>query len=272
MRLNNKMTPACRAAVCRQWVLALAVAAPLLALAGPATADFKVVTPDVNPSELSLESVGDVGHDSNPAKSGELSQTGELEYNPTNWWKTELEFEFNRDAGPAQTTHFSQITLENTFQFSERGEYWLDAGFFGEYGQSRLRGAPDETTFGPVLRKDFWGTSNTLDLFLEKDIGAHAQNRPNLLYAWETRVDALQIRFGRSIVMEPGLQIYGQPGSVGRFTNWSAQDNRAGPQLFGKIFNLGPGALEWNGGVLFGLTPAVPLTTVRWQLEYEIHY
>lgn len=45
-----------------------------------------------------------------------------------------------------------------------------------------------------------------------------------------------------------------------------------GPQLFGKIFDIGPGTLEWNGGVLFGLTSAVPRVTVRWQAEYEIHY
>ena len=63
-----------------------------------------------------------------------------------------------------------------------------------------------------------------------------------------------------------------QPGAFGHFANWSDQDNRGGPQLFGKIFNLGPGTLEWNGGILIGMTKAVPVVTPRWQLEYEIHY
>ena len=30
--------------------------------------------------------------------------------------------------------------------------------------------------------------------------------------------------------------------------------------------------LKFNGGILFGLTPAVPRQTLRWQLEYEVHF
>ncbi len=135
-----------------------------------------------------------------------------------------------------------------------------------------LKRDPNETTFGPVLRKDFWGLSNSVNLFVEKDLGTYASGRPQFLWAWETRVDAWQMSFGQHFTLEPGFQYYGVPGQIGRFANWSDQDNRAGPQLFGNVFNIGPGSLEWNGGVLFGLTAAVPKITPRWQLEYEIHY
>ncbi|MGH7091761.1 MAG: hypothetical protein ACREFQ_22965, partial [Stellaceae bacterium] len=165
-----------------------------------------------------------------------------------------------------------QLTSENLFQFTPRGEYWLDAGFFAEYGQETTRGGVSETTFGPVLRKDFWGASNTVNLFLEKEVGAHASGRLQFQYAFESRIDAAQVQFGRRFVIEPGFQIYGEPGPLTRFETWSGQDVRAGPQLFGKIFDFGPGTLVWNGGVLFGLTPAVPRQTYRWQAEYEIHY
>ncbi len=243
-----------------------------LAASGPAQADFKVWLPEVNFGELAVENVGDLGLDPNPAKSGEQSYTAEVEYGLTRWWQTELELEFNRAPGAHQATYFNQITSENLFQFTERGEYWLDAGFFAEFGRSLQRDAPSETTFGPIFRKDFWGTSNTINLFLEKEVGANASARPFFLYAWETRVDAWEIQFGRHFAIEPGIQIYGQPGPVTHFARWSQQDQRAGPQLFGKIFNIGPGTLEWNGGVLFGLTSAVPRETFRWQAEYEIHY
>ena len=33
---------------------------------------------------------------------------------------------------------------------------------------------------------------------------------------------------------------------------------------------FGPGTLEWNGGLLFGLTLAAPRETLRWQAEHEI--
>ncbi len=252
-------------------ILTAAAALSLLG-AGSARADFNVKTPDVNLGELAVENVGDAGFDSNRAKSGERSYTAEVEYGFTSWWQSELEFEFARAPGPGMDTYFTQLTSENLFQFTERGEYWLDTGFFAEYGQAMQKGNPNETTFGPVLRKDFWGLSNSVNLFVEKDLGSYASGRPQFLYAWETRIEAWQVKLGRHFAVEPGFQYYGQPGPLTRFAGWSAQDNRAGPQLFGKVFDIGPGTLEWNGGVLFGLTPSVPRITPRWQLEYEIHY
>jgi hypothetical protein len=251
-----------------------AVATLSFVVAGPVQADFKVWTPDVNKGELAVEHVGDFGSDSNPDKSGEQSYTAEFEYGVTRWWQSELEFEFEREpgSGSGQATRFTQFTSENLFQFTERGEYWLDAGFFAEYGHGTLKGSVDEATFGPVLRKDFWGLSNSINLFVEKDLGARAAGRAQFLYAWETRIDAWVVTFGRRFAVEPGFQYYGQPGQFGHFARWGDQDNRAGPQLFGKIFNIGPGTLEWNAGVLFGLTAAVPAITPRWQLEYEIHF
>jgi hypothetical protein len=243
-----------------------------LGAGGTAWADFQVWTPDVNKGELALETVGDAGFDHNPDQNGEQSYTAEIEYGLTSWWQTELELEFGRDPGPHLATYFSQITSENLFQFTERGEYWLDAGFFAEYGQVLTKGDPNETTFGPVLRKDFWGLSNAVNLFVEKDLGAHASGRPQFLWAWETRIEAWQMKFGDKLVIEPGFQIYGMPGAFGHFANWGDQDNRGGPQLFGKIFDLGPGTLEWNGGVLVGMSRAAPSIAPRWQLEYEVHY
>ena len=99
-----------------------------------------------------------------------------------------------------------------------------------------------------MLRKDFWGLSNTINLFFEKDIGHNAATGTQFLWAWETRVDALTMRFGDHFVVEPGFQYYSQPGKIGHFSNWNDQDNRIGPQLFGKVFDIGPGTLEWNAG------------------------
>jgi hypothetical protein len=250
------------------------IAALSFAGAGAARADFNVKLPDVNKGELAVEHVGDFGSDKNPDKSNEQSYTAELEYGVTSWWQTELELEFNRDpgSGSGQRTRFDQITSENTFQFSERGEYWLDTGFFAEYGHGLLAGSTNETTFGPILRKDFLGMSNTLNLFVEKELGTHASGRAEFLYAWESRIDAWTLTIGRHFAVEPGFQYYGEPGQLGHFAHWADQDNRAGPQLFGKIFDIGPGTLEWNAGILVGLTSAVPTITPRWQFEYEIHF
>src|SRR5215469_4278263 len=104
-----------------------------VAAAMPAAADFKVQMPDAETGEIAVEPIGDIGHDSLPAHSGELSSVQEFEYGVNGFWRTELELEQNRDAGPGQSFQFSQVTSENFFQFTERGQYWLDAGFFAEF-------------------------------------------------------------------------------------------------------------------------------------------
>ena len=141
--------------------LALSAAAAL-----PAMADFKVQMPDAETGEIAVEPIGDIGHDPLPAHSGELSSVQEFEYGVNGFWRTELELEQDRDAGPGQSIQFSQVTAENVFQFTERGQYWVDAGFFVEFGRTTLAHTPNETTFGPIFRKEFFDTINTVNLFM----------------------------------------------------------------------------------------------------------
>ena len=244
---------------------ALATFASLLLLGSPAFADFKVHLPDAEAGEFELEEIGSYGRSGNPATNNEQSFVHELGYGVNNFWHTELEFETDRPGGPGNRLKFDQLTWENQFVFGERGQYWLDPGFFWEYGHGMLNGTPDEMTFGPTLRKDIFHTSNTVNLFLEKDLGGFASGRTNFLYAWETRIQT-----GGPI--EPGFQAYGEPGPFGHFGPVSQQDHRIGPQLFAEWHEVGPGTLKMNGGILFGLTPVTPRQTLRWQLEYEIHF
>lgn len=237
----------------------------IAALPGIAWADFKVHTPDAESGEFEIEQVGSYGMAGSPDFDNEQSFVYELGYGINNWWHTELEFETNRDPGPGNHLRFDQLTTENQFVFGEPGQYWLDPGFFWEYGQAMVGGAPNETTFGPTLRKEFFHTINTVNLFFEKDIGTHADPHFNFLYAWETRV-------ALGTPVEPGFQAYGFVGPVGHPLPISQQDHRIGPMLFATLSNLGPGTLKTNGGILFGLTPGAPRRTLRWQLEYELHF
>jgi hypothetical protein len=233
--------------------------------AAPAWADFKVQMPDAEYGEWEFEPIGSYGASRNPGTNNEQSFVNEFGYGVTPFWHTELELETERPAGPGNHLKFVQITTENQFQFTERGQYWLDPGFFIEYGQVVSKGSPNETTFGPILRKEIGPTINTVNLFLEKDIGGFSSGRPVFSYAVESR-----IALGTPV--EPGIQAYGTPGPFGHFAPAGEQDHRVGPQLFGAIHEFGPGTLKWNGGILFGLTPAAPRETLRWQAEYEIHF
>jgi hypothetical protein len=100
------------------FILGIAGTISTLATAGPASADFKVRMPDANPGEFAIEPLGDYGHDPNPAHSSELSSVQELEYGVNGFWRTELELEQNRDAGPGQSLNLNHVTSENFFQFT----------------------------------------------------------------------------------------------------------------------------------------------------------
>lgn len=243
----------------------LAIAMLSIALASPAAADFKVHTPDAETGEFAIEPIGDIGHDPLASHSGELSSVQEFEYGVNGFWRTELELEQEREAGRGQSIRFNQVTWENILQFTERGARWMDSGFFFEFGKSTLADTSNEVTFGPIFRKEIFHTINTVNLFMERDVGAYASGRPAFLYAWETR-----IALGTPV--EPGFQAYGQPSGFAGFNSGWPQDNRIGPQLFGTIGNIGPGSLKWNGGILFGIRPYAPRQTLRWQAEYEIHF
>ena len=77
-----------------------------IAIAIPAAADFKVQQPDAETGEFAIEPLGDFGHDPLPAHSGELSSTQEFEYGVNGFWRTELELEQEREAGPGQSIQF----------------------------------------------------------------------------------------------------------------------------------------------------------------------
>ena len=154
----------------------------------PALADFKVHLPDAETGEFELEEVGSYGRSGNNDTTNEQSFVHELGYGINNFWHAELEFETNRPGGPSNHLKFDQLTFENQFVFGERGQYWLDPGFFIEYGQIVSKGSPNETTFGPILRKEIGPTINTVNLFLEKDIGGFSSGRPVFSYAVETRI------------------------------------------------------------------------------------
>ena len=239
-----------------------------LATVVPAVADFKVQMPEGETGEFAIEPLGDYGHDPNPAHSGELSTTEEFEYGVNGFWRTELELEQERNRRSRTIVGFQVRSLPKiSFSSPSRGQYfpWMLA-FFAEFGKVHLQSNPNEFALGPIFRKEMFGTINTVNLFMEKEVGSGSAGRPFFLYAWETR-------FGLRHADRAGLSgLWPTERLFEGFNSHWPQDNRIGPQLFGIVSNIGPGTLEWNPGILFGVTSAAPRETIRWQLEYEIHF
>jgi hypothetical protein len=162
------------------------------------------------------------------------------------------------------------VTLENTFQLTQPGEYFFNLGFFFEYSHSTLRGEPSSVTFGPIVQKelnDILGldTLHTLNLFLSRDIGHDAARATAFSYAWQSLILTHPL-------ISPGVEFYGTIDDIAYAGPVSRQQHLAGPVLAGGVDFAPFGKLKYELGYLWGLTPASGRSAIRWRLEYEIAF
>ena len=244
-------------------------AALLLAAAHAARAELQVRMPQVDYRELEFEhnglvTFGPKGSSLDRAQ----SYTNALGYGVLPWWQIELEGELA--SGGGQHLTWNAMTLENTFQLTEPGEYFFNLGFFAEYSQATLYGQASSVTAGPIIQKelnDVLGVNSvhTLNLFLSHDVGHGASRATAFFYAWQSLVRTHPL-------IHPGVEFYGLINDITHAGPASQQQHLVGPVLAGAV-NIAPyGALKYEVGYLFGLTPASGRSAVRWRLEYEIAF
>jgi hypothetical protein len=242
----------------------IAAAFALLVLGAPAHAEFKVRSPITDFREVELETNGDVTFDK--AKSGlnnQQSYTHEVGFGPVPGWFVELEGEWN--TVPGQNLQFTALTLENTFQFTPRGKYWADLGFFAEVSHAPLRGLADSVTAGPLIQKEWGDTIHTVNFLFSHDIGPRTTPATGFLLAWQSRYQITP-------QFQPGIEYYGAIDNLGAPGKFADQQHRLGPVLAGLV-NFAPwGKLKYEVGYVFGVTRATETGAVRWRLEYEIPF
>jgi hypothetical protein len=248
---------------------AIALSAVWLLTAHPVLADLQVRMPQVDYRELEFEHNGLITFD---AKGSPLnraqSYTNEIGYGVLPWWEIELEGEMA--SGGGQHLTWNAVTLENTFQITEPGEYFFDFGVFAEYSQSTLSGQPSGVTAGPIIQKELYDvfgidTLHTLNVFLTRDVGHDASKATGLQLAWQS---VAQLR----PLIAPGFEYYGIIDDIAHAGPSSQQQHLIGPVLTG-AYNFAPyGKLKYEVGYLIGLTPASGRSAIRWRLEYEIAF
>lgn len=250
----------------------------LLLVPGAARADFHIIYPDeIDLGEIEIEHNGAASFDHLPANSNAQSYTLELGTGLTAWWHSELELGADRAPGPEEPLLLQQVVTENTFLFTEPGEYWADVALYVEYGQSLTTGhnaMANEITFGPAIAKDIGRTTTTLNLFLTRQLGPDQTSQAlDFTYAAQTRWNIWQ-------PLSPAVEIYGDTGgteSSGGILPISEQLLLVGPVAIGSLrlnqLGLGnAGTLKYELGWLFGATPTSPNGTLRWRLDLEIPF
>ena len=62
-------------------------------------------------------------------------------------------------------------------------------------------------------------------------------------------------------------------GEVGKWNDWAPRDDqehKLGPAIFGRLKTAGGQRLNYDVGLLFGVTDGTPDYTLRFKLEYEL--
>ena len=205
-------------------------ALPLLAV--PALADLKVRMPDVELGEFEFEHNGLITFDSKGSSLNRAqSYTNSIGYGVLPWWKIELEGELA--SGGGEHMLWEAVTLENTFQLTEPGEYFFNLGMFFEYSQSTLRNEPNGVTFGPIIQKELndvlgVNTLHTLNLFLTHDVGHNSSKATGFEYAWQSLVLTHPL-------INPGIEFYGTIDDLAQAGPTSQQQHYVGPVLVGGV-------------------------------------
>lgn len=194
------------------------------------------------------------------------SETFDIGYAVLPFWRPEIEFERDTANGRGK---WSSITLENTFQLTPQGKYFVNIGLFAEYSQSLLKDEPSAITAGPIVRKelDLLGidTRHTLNLFLSRAVAHKHTDVTGFAGAWQSVWLA-------SPLVAPGFEAYDFIDDLSRAGRFNTQYNSIGPVVVGAA-NFAPyGALRYEAGYQFGLSSGAPRGAIRWKLEYEIAF
>jgi hypothetical protein len=234
------------------------IALTLLALNGlvsaPARADddFIVYSPYVVKDQSEVELRGIQFRDSDPTFNTTLDYELSVSHAFNDWWRPEVYLgAFERT--PADGNHLLGYEFENTFQLTDPGEYWLDAGFLASYEHRGRPGDVSRLEFGPLLEKRSDRFDQRLNLIWEKQLGSGADGKYEFRssYALSYKIES---------AFAPGFEVYLRPAD---------NSYSIGPVINGEIASAQGNEFEYRFGVVFGVNPGAPNQVFMAQLEYE---
>jgi high-affinity iron transporter len=242
---------------------ATAVAALLLLAPHAAFATTKVYSPIVIEGEAGIETRGSNTFDGDSSKDGALQQIHEIEYAPTDRWRTALFGELKKD--PGGDLRYDGTAWENIIQFFEQGEPWIDSGLYLEYNVAHQKTDADKVEGKLLLEKPVARFVNTVNLIFEKQVGSNASEGTVFGYAYRTR-------YRWRPYLEPAVEAFGEVGELRDVKSLDQQDHKLGPVILGYIPIAGSLSFYYELGWLFGLTDATAAHTLKWLGELEFRF
>ena len=215
--------------------------------------DFIVYSPHINRGQSEIELRGFYTRDGRIALNGRAASELSLSHAFTGWWKPEI-YVVEYERNPGENTGLAGYEFENTFQFTQPGQYWADVGFLASLELPTIQGENDRLEFGPLLEKTFGRFDHRLNLIWEKQFGAGASRRYEFRYSYSGT-------YALSGPFQPGIEFYGRPAD---------RAYQIGPIVHGEWNVPGTtGNIEYRVGLLQGINTDAPRHTWVAQIEYE---
>ena len=250
MPLRPRLTP---------FALALSAGLPMLAASvGEVQAQaMDIDGPEITARETELKSVNTIngryprGTTGVPRSSHELG----VAYAPTDWVKLNLVLGIENlvDTG----WQADSIIFKTQFSLLKAPE---SGGLALGWATAVSAGLPDDATnsvvFGPILKVSSGKASVTVNPYLEKTFGRNHDDGIAFTYGWQGK---LEVREGFSV----GIEGFGTVDNIGDAPPLKDQDHRIGPVLY-FAWDAGQGrAVQFDIGVLAGVTDAAPDVSVK---------
>lgn len=238
-----------------------------LCAASPAWAVDKIYTPYVSKGEWEVEYFGSRSVDKDNAKDNGQGHEASIGYGVNDWWKTELVGTFEKE--PQSDTDFHSAEWENIFQFTKKGEYWVDSGALLTYEWTPESGEADHIEAKLLFAKDVGKTFHILNLTGEKEVGDGQSGSVQGGLTWSSR-------YRLTPFFEPGFEVHSEFGELNDAGSLDDHEQYIGPVAYGTIPLEMEGddieGIGYRAGYLFGLSNAASDGQMVLQLEYELEF
>lgn len=227
----------------------------LLCSAAPAFATKTVTSPYVTKGKAAVEWRG--GYETDGDDEDLFKTRNQFSYGFTDFYEAKISVDTRDDDDGA----FSDVDLENKFQLTPKGAYFVDLGLRLDYAHS-LNGSADEIGGKILLGKKTGAFSHLLNVETGREVGEDSSDDWTYGFSYG-------ISHPLTDTLALGAEWYSDFGTLEDDSDyWDEQEHLVGPVLYGTVFEN----VKYQAGVLAGVSKAAPDATVKMTVNYGFKF
>lgn len=180
-----------------------------------------------------------------------------IDWGVREWWRLSGVMKLENPA--RDDLQASRVAVENIFVLRPmKAAHDMGLGFLAALEGSIHDNTTNALVFGPIVTAKWDRLSVAFNPFFEQTFGRNRVKGIALSYGWQAKYELQQ---GLAV----GIEGFGTVENIAEAPRFADQEHRIGPVLFTEIA-LGDLKLTPDIGVLFGLTPATPDVTIKFNV------